>query len=114
MTFRYSRVSRGNNQKNDLQLNAFKKADVEKVLEENASNGHWDRPELNDLIDQLRKNYIVAMWKLGRLLCSIKGNIILLECISEKGAYFKSLTENIDTTNAAGTMIMHDLSLCTI
>ncbi len=43
MIFGYSRVSKGDEQSNKLQLQAFKNAKVEKVFEERASGGRWDR-----------------------------------------------------------------------
>ncbi len=43
MIFGYSRVSKGDEQNNQLQLQVFKTAKVDKVFEERASGGRWDR-----------------------------------------------------------------------
>lgn len=110
MIFGYSRISKGTDQKHDIQLRSFDKADVERVFEETASGSKWDRPVLNELINQLRVGDIVVVWKLDRLSRSMKDTISILERIRNKGAYFKSMTEDIDTTSAAGTMMMHMLS----
>lgn len=78
-----------------------------RVFEEKASSGRWDRPELQRLIDQLRAGDVVVVWKLDRLSRSLKDLLGLLEKIQTVGAGFLSLTEAIDTTTAAGCMMMH-------
>ena len=71
-----------------------------------ASGGRWDRPELQRLLEQLRPNGVVLVWKLDRLSRSLKDLLTLLERIEARGAGFKSLTEAIDTTTPAGRMRM--------
>jgi len=102
----YSRVSKGDEQSNKLQLQAFKTAKVEKVFEERASGGRWDRPILHNMLDQLREGNIVIVWKLDRLSRSLKDLLVIIERINQSGAGFKSLTESIDTTTPAGRMMM--------
>lgn len=106
MIFGYSRISKGDDQNARLQLKAFKDAGVEKAFEENASGGRWDRPSLHAMLDQLRKDDVVVVWKLDRLSRSLKDLLVIMEKIDNVGAGFKSLTESIDTTNAAGRMMM--------
>jgi len=106
MIFGYSRVSKGEDQNARLQLQSFKVAKVEKVFDETASGGRWDRPLLHQMIDQLRKGDIVVVWKLDRLSRSLKDLLVIIERIEKAGAGFKSLTEAIDTTTPAGRMMM--------
>ena len=106
MIFGYSRVSKGDEQNNKLQLRGFKIAKVEKVFEETASGGRWDRPILHNMLDQLREGDIVIVWKLDRLSRSLKDLLVIIERIKKAGAGFKSLTESIDTTTPAGRMMM--------
>ena len=106
MIFGYSRVSKGEDQNARLQLQSFKAAKVEKVFNETASGGRWDRPLLHKMIDQLRKGDIVVVWKLDRLSRSLKDLLVIIERIEKAGAGFKSLTESIDTTTPAGRMMM--------
>ena len=106
MIFGYSRISKGDDQNAKLQLKAFKEAGVEKTFEEKSSGGRWDRPSLHAMLDQLRKDDIVVVWKLDRLSRSLKDLLVIMEKIDKAGAGFKSLTESIDTTNAAGRMMM--------
>jgi DNA invertase Pin-like site-specific DNA recombinase len=71
-----------------------------------SSGGRWDRPELHQMIDQLRNGDVVVVWKLDRLSRSLKDLLHLLDKIEESGGGFRSITENIDTTSPAGRMMM--------
>jgi DNA invertase Pin-like site-specific DNA recombinase len=46
------------------------------------------------------------VWKLDRLSRSLRDVLTLMEQLEEAGAGFRSLTEAIDTTTAAGRMMM--------
>jgi DNA invertase Pin-like site-specific DNA recombinase len=101
----YARVSRADEQDTVLQLQALRKAGVSRLFEEKASGGRWDRPELQRMLDQLRRGDVVLVWKLDRLSRSLKDLLYILERIDAAGAGFRSLTEPIDTTTAAGRMM---------
>src|SRR5688500_9734242 len=105
MLFGYARVSRGEEQSTAMQRRLLREAGAEKIYEETASGGRWDRPELKRLLDQLRPGDVVLVWKLDRLSRSLKDLLHLLERIEAAGAGFRSLTESIDTTTAAGRML---------
>ena len=75
------------------------------MFEEAASGGRWDRPKLPEMIVQLRDGDVVV-WKLDRLSRSLKDTLHIMERIERAGAGFRSLTEAIDTTSAAGRMIV--------
>ena len=106
MIFGYSRVSKGDDQNAGLQIKAFKESGIEKTFRETASGGRWDRPVLHKMLDQLREGDVVVVWKLDRLSRSLKDMLVIMERIDQAGAGFKSLTESIDTTSAAGRMMM--------
>lgn len=106
MIIAYARVSKGDEQTTAPQLLALKAAGAERVFEEAASGGRWDRPELQRMLDQLRPGDVVLVWKLDRLSRSLKDLIHILERIEQSGAGFRSITEAIDTTSAAGRMMM--------
>src|SRR3546814_13781444 len=59
------------------------------------------------MIGQLREGDGVVVWKLDRLSRSLKDMLHIMERIELAGAGFRSLTEAIDTTTAAGRMMMH-------
>jgi DNA invertase Pin-like site-specific DNA recombinase len=103
----YARVSKGDDQTNTAQAKALKAAGCDRIFEEIASGGRWDRPELHRLLDQLRHGDTIVVWKLDRLSRSLKDVLHIMERIAKGGAGFKSLTESVDTTTAAGRMMMH-------
>jgi DNA invertase Pin-like site-specific DNA recombinase len=109
MLFGYARVSKGEDQSTTAQRRLLREAGAEKVYEETMSGGRWDRPELTRLLDQLRPGDVVLVWKLDRLSRSLKDLLQLLERVEAAGAGFRSLTESVDTTTAAGRMLMQML-----
>ena len=109
MLLGYARVSKGDEQTSALQRRALADAGVERVFDEAASGGRWDRPALHRLLDQLRAGDVVVVWKLDRLSRSLKDLLAILERVDAAGAGFRSLTEAIDTTVPAGRMLMQML-----
>ena len=105
MLIGYARVST-HEQDNQTQTNVLASSGCEKIYQETASGGRWDRPQLHALIHQLRAGDVVVVWKLDRLSRSLKDVLIILERIDAAGSHFKSLTEQIDTSTAAGRMMM--------
>ena len=106
MLIGYARVSKGDEQSTASQLAALRSAGVERVFEEHASGGRWDRPRLQAMIEHLRDGDVVVVWKLDRLSRSLKDLLHILDRIEAAGAGFRSLTEAIDTTTPAGRMMM--------
>lgn len=106
MIIGYARVST-QEQDTQAQITALKAAGCERIFEEKASGGRWDRPELQQLLGQLRSDDVVVVWKLDRLSRSLKDLLLTLEKLDQAGAHFQSLTESIDTTTPAGRMMMH-------
>jgi DNA invertase Pin-like site-specific DNA recombinase len=109
MLLGYARVSKSEDQETAPQIRALKKAGCKKIFEEAASGGRWDRPELHRLLDQFRAGDTLVVWKLDRLSRSLKDLLVILERIQVAGGKFRSLTESIDTSGAAGRMMMHML-----
>lgn len=105
MLLGYARVSTGD-QDTAIQVGALQSARCEVIFQEKASGGRWERPELHRLLGQLRKGDVLVVWKLDRLSRSLKDVLTLMEKVQQRGAGFRSLTEAIDTTSAAGRMMM--------
>jgi DNA invertase Pin-like site-specific DNA recombinase len=82
------------------------KGNVVAALVAELTGGRWDRPELHRLLDQLRSDDTLVVWKLDRLSRSLKNLLTILERIDSAGARFRSLTEAIDTSGPAGRMLM--------
>ena len=105
MLIGYARVST-DDQDTAAQAAALKAAGCKRIYREKASGGRWDRPQLHRLLDQLRKDDVVVVWKLDRLSRSLRDVLTIMEQLEEAGAGFRSLTEAIDTTTPAGRMMM--------
>lgn len=106
MILGYARVSKADDQDTRMQEDALRAAGAERVFAEQASGGRWERPALHRMLDQLRANDVVIVWKLDRLSRSLKDLLYIMERIEAAGAGFRSLTEAIDTTTPAGRMLM--------
>jgi DNA invertase Pin-like site-specific DNA recombinase len=105
MLIGYARVST-TDQDTAVQVGALKAAGCERIYREKASGGRWDRPELQRLLDQLRKGDVLVVWKLDRLSRSLRDVLTIIDRLAEAKAGFRSLTEAIDTTTPAGRMMM--------
>jgi DNA invertase Pin-like site-specific DNA recombinase len=65
------------------------------------------RPELDRLLGQLRPGDVVVVTKYDRLARSLRDLLEIVEAIEAKGAGFRSLAEDIDTTTPAGRLVFH-------
>ena len=90
-------------------MKALRQAGCQRIFEEKASGGRWDRPELHRALEHLMEGHVLVVWKLDRLSRSLKDLLHIMERVREAGAGFRSLTEAVDTTTAAGRMMMQML-----
>jgi hypothetical protein len=68
----------------DRQLDSLKAAGVEEIIQEKITGTKADRPELNRLIDKLRKNDVILVADLTRLSRSTKDLFSLVDKIEKK------------------------------
>lgn len=106
MKIGYARVST-KEQNLSLQIDALKKEGCYKIFQERVSGSKTDRLELRNMIDQLREEDIIVIWKLDRLGRSLRDLVNLIKEIQDKGAGLKSLHDSIDTTTAHGKLVFH-------
>jgi DNA invertase Pin-like site-specific DNA recombinase len=104
----YARVST-DDQSTAAQVERLTAAGCQVIYKENASGGRWDREELHTLLRRLGKGDVLVVWKLDRLSRSLSDLLHILKKVEDAGAGFRSLTEAIDTTTAAGRMMMQML-----
>jgi DNA invertase Pin-like site-specific DNA recombinase len=88
----------------DLQHDALRAAGCWKVFTDHVTGTRERRPQLDQLIGQLRSGDTLVVWRLGRSLRHLIG---LVGELAERGFGFRSLTESIDTTTAGGCLIFH-------
>jgi len=111
MIFGYARV--GTKEQNlDLQIDALKKANCDKIFQERASGKKLDRPELEKLLSQLRLGDTLVVYSIDRLGRTVKQLIHLINDFKEKGINFKSLTEGaFDTTTPMGEAVFQIMAI---
>ena len=106
MILGYARMSTGD-QSLDSQRDALTKAGVGRIIADIITGTARHRPELDRLLDQLRPGDVVVVTKYDRLARSLKDLLKIVEAIEAKGAGFRSLAEDIDTTTPAGRLVFH-------
>lgn len=106
MIIGYARVST-DDQNLDAQTDALTEAGAERIFADKITGSARKRPELDQLIDLLRDGDIVVVTKYDRLARSLRDLLDIVEAIGDKGAGFRSLAEDIDTTTSAGRLIFH-------
>lgn len=106
MILGYARVSTADQQL-DSQLDALSTAGAERIFADTITGTARTRPELDQLMRQLRPGDVVVVTKYDRLARSLKGLLDIVEQIKAQGAGFRSLAEDIDTTTPAGRLVFH-------
>ncbi len=106
MKIGYARVST-TDQNLDLQLQELKKHGCEKFFKEKVSGTNFNRPELLRMLEQLRPDDQVIVWKLDRLARSTRDLLAICDRITESKATFRSISESwADTTSSGGKMVL--------
>lgn len=106
MIIGYARVSTAE-QSLHAQIDSLDEAGAERVFSETVSGATAKRPELQRMLDQLRQGDVVVVTKYDRLARSLRDLLDIVEAIKARGAGFRSLAEDIDTTTPAGELIFH-------
>ena len=106
MRLGYARVST-DEQSLENQCQRLSAAQCEKLFEEKISGAARHRPQLEKLIEHLRKGDVLVVTRLDRLARSTSELLRTAERITEKKAGLQSLDEPwADTTSPSGRMIM--------
>jgi len=106
MIIGYARVSTAE-QNLHAQIDSLNEASAGRIFSETVSGAKAKRPELEKLLDQLRDGDVVVVTKYDRLARSLRDLLDIVEAIKGRGAGFRSLAEDIDTTTPAGELIFH-------
>ncbi|ARC39095.1 recombinase family protein (plasmid) [Paracoccus yeei] len=106
MILGYARVSTADQQL-DSQRDALSTAGAERIFADTITGTARTRPELDQLMRQLRPGDVVVVTKYDRLARSLKDLLDIVEQIKAQGAGFRSLAEDIDTTTPAGRLVFH-------
>lgn len=106
MIIGYARVSI-EEQHLDAQISALEAIGAERIFAEKVSGTKKSRDELDRMIEQLRGGDVVVVTKYDRLSRSLQDLLSIVEAVRAKGAGFRSLAEDIDTTTPAGRLVFH-------
>lgn len=106
MIIGYARVST-DDQKLEAQIDALTEAGAERVFSDKITGSARSRHQLDQMLDHLREGDVVVVTKYDRLARSLRNLLDLVEVIAERGAEFRSLAEDIDTTTPAGRLVFH-------
>ena len=111
MTFGYARVSTAG-QTLDSQIDALVAAGVDRrqIRVETASGARDDRPVLSELVEQVQDGDTIVVAKLDRLGRSVAHLVDLAARLDRGGVALRSLSEQIDTSTAAGRFMVHMLA----
>ena len=106
MRIGYARVST-KDQNLNLQIEALEKAGCEKIFQEKISGATKNRPELDAMILQLRKDDELFVWRLDRLGRSLKHIIDLVLNLTSKGVIIKGISDGVDTSTSTGRLFLN-------
>jgi len=104
----YARTS-SQDQMLDLQTDALTAAGVERIFADQASGARPDRPGLDAALSALAPGDTLTVWRLDRLGRSLAHLSDTIHDLNRRGIGFRSLSESIDTTTAAGRLVLHML-----
>ena len=100
----YARVST-DEQTTALQLDALRGAGCTIIHEDSASGALRSRPGLDQALADLRSGDTLVVWKLDRVGRSLSHLLQLAETLRKRGIALRSLTEQLDTGTASGTLL---------
>ena len=102
----YARVAAPND---DLtqQISALKKAGCHQIFDDVACGAKISQAGLDRALDSLHPSDTLIVWKLDRLGRSLSHLVQIIKMLHDKGIWFRSLTENINTTTPHGKLVIH-------
>jgi DNA invertase Pin-like site-specific DNA recombinase len=106
MLIGYARIST-EDQSLDAQIDALNGAGALRIFADKISGSKNQRPELDRMLDQVRDGDVVMVTKYDRLARSLRDLLDIVQAIRDRGAGFRSLAEDIDTTTPAGRLVFH-------
>jgi DNA invertase Pin-like site-specific DNA recombinase len=106
MLIGYARIST-EDQSLDAQIDALNSSGALRIFADKISGSKRQRSELDRMLDQVRDGDVVMVTKYDRLARSLRDLLDIVQAIRDRGAGFRSLAEDIDTTTPAGRLVFH-------
>ncbi|AYO75451.1 recombinase family protein [Sphingobium yanoikuyae] len=104
----YARVST-DEQDTAAQVMALKAAGATLIFEDKASGASQTRAELTRALNRVGQGDTLLVVRIDRLARSLNHLLQIVEDLSQKGAYFRSLSDQFDTSSAQGLLMMQML-----
>lgn len=106
MKYGYARIST-RDQCLDLQLDALRDANCNKIFSDVAKGARQDRPELTKLLEIVEEKDTIVIWKLDRLGRSLHHLVKIVNDLNNQNVGLVSLNDPIDTTTAQGRLMFN-------
>jgi DNA invertase Pin-like site-specific DNA recombinase len=90
-----------------LQQDALTAAGCNRIFTDTASGSRTDRPGLAEALNFARAGDTIVVWRLDRLGRSLAHLIETVRGLQERGVFFKSLQEQLDTATSGGKLVIH-------
>lgn len=100
----YARVST-DEQDTLAQLDALRAEGCRVIIEDKASGGSRDRPNLTRALQRVGQGDTLLVVRIDRLARSLSHLLEIVETLRAKGAYFRSINDPIDTSSAQGMLM---------
>lgn len=100
----YARVST-DEQDTAAQHDALRAQGCSLILEDKASGGSRDRPNLARALERVRQGDTLLVVRIDRLARSLSHLLEIVEALRAKGAYFRSINDPIDTSSPQGMLM---------
>jgi DNA invertase Pin-like site-specific DNA recombinase len=77
------------------------------IFTDKLSGAQVERPGLQEALSHLREANTLVVWKLDRLVRSVKGLVDLVNELETQKVHFQSITDGVDTKAPAGRFFFH-------
>jgi len=105
MLIGYARVAKSEVQDATAQVDALRAAGCEKIFQETASGGRWDRPAFKRMLEELKPDDAVVVSALDHLASSLADLVYAIEKIHKCGAHIRSIAEPVEISGPSAQMI---------
>ncbi len=105
----YARVST-EEQSLALQIDALARWECDCILEDKASGADCERDGYRKALAMLKPGDTLVVWRLDRLARSMWELVSTIKNLNDRGIYFFSICEFIDTSSAFGELILHTMA----
>ena len=105
MIFAYTRVST-NKQTSNSQIDDLKNFGFDELFEDKISGKDFHRPAFDKMMEKLRKDDVVVVWRLDRLGRSLLNVLQIIELFRKNEIHLLSIKDGIDTRNSTGKLLI--------